>query len=62
MQPTEIKRAALFNDSELRMSANNVRDVIRYLESNGLVRQVHARKKVHPRYGLSEKGILFQQL
>ena len=40
MQPAQIKRKALFKDSRIRMSANNVRDVIRLLLAKGIVEPV----------------------
>ncbi len=62
MQAAAIKRRAVFHDPQLRMSANNVRDVMRYLVDNGVVRVVRVRRKAHPRYELTELGHAFQQL
>lgn len=62
LQPSQIKRAARFQDSTLRMSANNVRDVIRHLQNNGIVTPVHIRGKAHPRYELTKEGKEFQSL
>lgn len=62
MRPATIKRKACFNDPELTMSFNNVRDTVRYLEANGLLERVYLRKKAHPAYRVTEKGIPYQRL
>lgn len=62
MQAAEIKRKAHFHNPSLRMSANNVRDVMRYLLTTGIVRQVTIRRKRHPRYELTDLGRTFQDL
>ena len=62
MQPAEIKRRATFQTPGLRMSANNVRDVIRYLEAHDVVRPVAARRKAHPRYELTAVGLHMRRL
>lgn len=40
MQPSQIQRLAFSQDSNLRMSPNNVRDVIGFLKRVGIVRKV----------------------
>lgn len=62
MQPAEIKRRALLQNSMLRMSANNVRDVIRFFKEKGIVNPVKMRKKAYPRYELTEQGKDFRRL
>jgi hypothetical protein len=62
MQPSEIKRKLRFKMPELRISANNVRDVIRLFLNKGLVRKVFVRKKAHARYELTELGYLYRNL
>jgi DNA-binding HxlR family transcriptional regulator len=62
VQAAAIKRTASIRDPALRMSANNVRDVMKYLLGVQIVRRVVARKKVHPRYELTELGRQFQRL
>ena len=62
MQPSEIKRRATFRTPGLKMSANNVRDVIRYLKFNGIVFPVKQAKRAHPRYELTETGLQMRQL
>ena len=56
MSPAEIKRWAKNRDSKLRMSANNVRDVIHFFKKRGLVEPVYERKRARPRYKLTKLG------
>lgn len=60
VQPAQIKRKALQNNPKIRMSANNVRDVIRYLREKRIVQPVKVRKKSHLHYELTEQGVLFR--
>lgn len=62
MQAATIKRRARLRDSTLRMSANNVRDVMQYLLKEEVVRRVTMRKKKHPQYELTELGRECQRL
>ena len=62
MQPVEIKRKAAFLKPGLRMSANNVRDVIRYLKSCGIVSPVSLKKRAHPGYELTKIGAIIRRL
>ena len=62
MQPSQIKRRATFRIPGLRMSANNVRDVIHYLRKHGIVRSVKFKKKAHPGYELTEIGLHMRRL
>lgn len=62
MQPAQIKRRAAFRKPGLRMSANNVRDVIHYLKTHGVVRPIPIKKRAHPCYELTEIGQHFQRL
>ena len=62
MQPAQIKRRALLRDANIRMSANNARDVVRFLRSHGVVEPVMIRKKAFPRYRLTETGKHLQRL
>jgi hypothetical protein len=56
MQPAAIKRRARFQNPQLRMSANNVRDVIRQFLAKGVVQQVRIKQRAYPRYVLTELG------
>lgn len=62
MQAAEIKRRALFHDPRLRMSANNVRDVMRYFLQHGIVRRLIIRRRSHPRFELTDLGRVFREL
>lgn len=62
MQPSQIKRRAVLRTPGLRMSANNVRDVIRYLKARGIVRPVKLGKKRHPGYELTAIGSQMRRL
>lgn len=62
MQPAQIKRKAIFQNPDLRMSANNVRDVIRLLRTTGTVQAVKVRRKAHLHYDLTEQGRHFRRL
>ena len=62
MQAAAIKRKALFQYPKLRMSANNVRDVMRCLLNEGVVRKIKIKKKAHPRYELTDLGKAFKEL
>lgn len=57
MQPSAIKRRARLQNFKLRMSANNVRDVIRLFLAKDIVRPVHRRRSAHPLYELTEVGL-----
>lgn len=62
MQPSRIKRRAYSNDPRLRMSANNTRDVIRFLHQHGVVQRVYLRRRAHPLYELTDMGRKYQLL
>ena len=62
MQPVAIKKRALEQNPRLRMSANNVRDVVSALLAKGIVRAVKIRREGHLRYELTEVGRKLQEL
>ncbi len=63
MQPARIKRVARSQNPELRMSANNVRDVIKLLLERGIVELVPGRRKrSHPLCRLTLLGSDFREL
>ena len=62
MQPSEIKRILRLQRSHIRISANNIRDIIRFFSSKGIVRPVKIRKKAHLRYELTDLGIKLRNL
>ena len=61
MQPAEVKRA-ITRRGGMRISGNNVRDVVRYFRSKGLVTPIRVRRRIHLRYRLSESGGIMREL
>jgi predicted transcriptional regulator len=62
MQPSEIKRLFRFQKTQIRISANNIRDIIHLFLTKGIVRPVNNRGKSRPRYELTETGIKLRHL
>ena len=62
MQPSAIKRRLRIRKPNMKISANNIRDVMRLLLTRGIVQKVFVRKMAHPRYELTESGQQFRQL
>lgn len=62
LQPATIKRRARQRDQTLRMSANNVRDVMKLFLRRGVVRKVNLPREHHPRYQLTRAGRTFRAL
>lgn len=62
MQPSEIKRVIRKRKAETKISANNIRDVVKLLLEKGIVQKVFVRKKAHPRYELTDLGSQLREL
>ena len=62
LQPSEIKRRARRNQDSLRMSAGNVRDVIRLFLRRGIVQAVWEKRRAHARYALTDVGLSLRSL
>ncbi len=62
MQPSAIKRTLRIYKPNIKISANNIRDVMRLLLEKGIVQKVFVRKKAHPRYELTDSGNQFREL
>jgi len=62
MQPSQIKRRARFQNPELKMSANNARDIVMEFEKAGIVNRVHVRGAAHARFELTRIGKMMQEL
>ncbi len=62
MQPARIKQVLRLQRPNIKISANNIRDVIRFLSSEKIVQPVKIKKKAHPRYELTESGHIFRRL
>ena len=56
MKPASVKRRALQRDGQLRMSANNAREVIRHLRHKELVQRIGYHGERWPRYELTARG------
>lgn len=62
MQPSEIKRRLRILNPDIKISANNIRDIMRLFLKKGIVRKIFVKKKVHPRYELTKLGGKLQRL
>jgi len=62
MQSSEIKRVLRIHQSSIRISANNIRDIIKLLVSKNIVRPLKVKRKAHPRYELTETGLQLKRL
>lgn len=62
LQPAAIKRRARSQIPGLRMSANNVRDVIRLFLEKGIVRPVQIRRRAFPAYEPTATGQTLREL
>ena len=56
LKPSDIKRLIYRLYPETRISANNVRDIIRLFEKRGIVQRLAVRKKKYPFYALTKFG------
>ena len=57
MRPSEIKKILKVQKSNLKISANNIRDIIRLFASKNIVEPVKVKKMAYPRYQLTDIGI-----
>ena len=62
MQPAEIKKVLRIRRPNIKISANNVRDIIKLFLARDIVRPVKIRKRAHPRYELTDLGTKLRQL
>ncbi len=62
MQPTVVKRKIKQQNPKIKMSANNVRDIVKLFLQKEVVKPVRVRKKAHLRYELTELGHKLQGL
>ena len=56
LRPVSIKRLARSQNPHLRMSANNVRDIIRWCLAKGIVTKIYVKGMFHPCYELTSLG------
>ena len=62
LKPSDIKRLIFRLYPETRISANNVRDIIRLFEKRGIVQRLMVRKKKYPFYTLTKSGETLRSL
>ncbi|MEN6384055.1 MAG: hypothetical protein ABFD79_02545 [Phycisphaerales bacterium] len=62
MQPSQIRRRIKNRFASTKITSNNIRDVIRLLEKQGVVQKVFVGKRIRPKYELTETGLQFQKL
>lgn len=62
MQPAQIRRKIRSRNRAAKISANNVRDVIRFFEKEKIVKKVFVKKKARPKYELTGSGWIFREL
>ncbi len=62
MQPSEVKRILRVHRPRMKISANNIRDIVKLFLSRGIVQPVKIKKKAHLRYELTDVGNQFRQL
>ena len=62
MQSAGIKKVLRIRRPNIKISANNVRDIIKLFLARNIVRPVKIRKKAHPRYELTDSGTKLRQL
>ncbi|MFC1780851.1 hypothetical protein ACFLZ8_01125 [Planctomycetota bacterium] len=62
MQPAKIKHRAKQQNPKIKMSANNVRDIIKLFLEKEIVEPVKVGKRAHLRYELTELGRNIQGL
>lgn len=62
LQPAQIKRKLRMEHPHIHISADNVRDIIRFFKSQKVVQPIYFRKKVYPKYELTQMGKQFKEL
>ncbi len=62
VSPSDIRRLLVRRFSGIRISVNNVHDIIKLFEKMGIVKRAMIRKRKRARYILTELGRKFQEL
>lgn len=62
LQPSALKRKLRLYRPHIKISANNIRDLVKWLLAEGIVEKIFIPKKAHPRYRLTDTGKQFRQL
>jgi len=56
MRPPHVKKRALASNASLRMSVDNCREVLHWMERHGVVRRVRVGRECYASYELTEVG------
>ena len=62
MRASEIKKILRLHKPNIKISANNIRDIIRLFEAKNIVEPVKVKKMSYPRYQLTDIGIQLKKL
>lgn len=62
MQPSEVKRIIRARKSQIKISANNIRDIVKLLLAKGIVKSIRVPRRAHLRYELTDLGRQMQRL
>jgi hypothetical protein len=62
MQPSKIKQILRIQRPNIKISANNIRDIIRFFLAKKIVRDIKVKNKAHLRYELTDLGRILRQL
>lgn len=62
LQPAQVRRKIKQQFADIKISANNVGDILRLFIKKGIIKRVTVNKKAHRRYKLTEPGKQFQIL
>ena len=62
MRASEIKKVLRLHKPNLKISSNNIRDIIRLFASKKIVEPVKVKKMAYPRYQLTDIGIQLKKL
>ena len=62
LQPAAIRRRIIQENPHMKISANNVTDILRLFLRKRIIRPIQLRRKVHLRYELTELGNKLQKL
>ena len=62
MRASEIKKVLRLHKPNMKISSNNIRDIIRLFTSKKIVEPVKVRKMAYPRYQLTDIGIQLKKL
>ncbi len=62
LQPAELKRILRQSQSRLKISANNIRDIVKLFVARGLAQRIRIHRKKHWHYDLTAMGIKYREV